>query len=80
MSKQKQQAERLEIALDVAFEIDAITRHLNANLPMELVEYQFLRSLVVRILSLNSLSLSVLSGDDGRTTDSMKKILAGDEV
>ncbi|WP_272970169.1 hypothetical protein [Comamonas terrigena] len=73
----KQQAERLDIALTASYEMEAISRHLNGNLPMEQPEYQHLRALVVRVLSLNSVVMSVLGGDDGRETEEMRNVVEG---
>lgn len=72
----KQKARRMEMALHASFEVEAITRHLNRELPMEQSEYQHLRALVVRILSLNSVVLSVLDNDD-RTTEELHDIMEG---
>lgn len=73
----QKQAERLEVALHATYEMEAISRHLNVNLPMEQPEYQHLRSMVVRILNLNSVVMSVLGGDDGRSTQEMHDVVEG---
>lgn len=72
----KKKAKRMEMALHASFEVEAISRHLNRELPMEQPEYQHLRALVVRILSLNSVVLSVLDNDD-RATEELHEILEG---
>lgn len=73
----EQQAERRDLALQCTYEVEAVTRHLNANLPMEQPEYQHLRALVIRILSLNSVAMSVLDDDDGRKTEEMHSVVEG---
>lgn len=72
-----QETERLDAALRATCEVDAIARHLNANLPMEQPEYQHLRSLVIRIFDLNSVVMSVLGDDDCRSTAEMRGVLDG---
>jgi len=73
----KQRAERLAIALDASYEMEMVSRHLNKELPMEQPEYQHLRALVIRVLHLNSVVMSVLSGDDGRDTAEMRRVMEG---
>lgn len=73
----EQQAERLDVALTASYEMEAISRHLNANLPMEQPEYLHLRALVVRVLHLNSVVMSVLGGDDDRETEEMRGVTGG---
>jgi len=73
----KQRVERLDIALTASYEMEAISRHLNVNLPMEQPEYQHLRALVIRVLNLNSVVMSVLGGDDGRETEEMRSVVEG---
>lgn len=63
----EQKAERLDAALQCAYEIESIAIHLNHHLPTE-PEYMFLRSLVLRIFDLNSVAMSVLDKDQVRTT------------
>ena len=69
-------AERDELALFSAYEIEAVARHLKDNLPTEL-EYVHLRCLVLRILALNSVAMSALGGDDGRKTADMRRVVEG---
>ncbi len=76
-SPKEMEAQRLRIALHATYEVDAIARHLNANLPMEQPEYQHLRSLVIRIFDLNSVVMSVLGDDDCRCTAEMRGVLDG---
>lgn len=73
----KQRAERFAVALEATWEVEAISRHLNNELPMEQPEYQHLRALVVRVLHLNSVVMSVLGGDDGRETEEMRSVIEG---
>lgn len=70
-------ARRMDTALRATYEVDAIARHLNANLPMEQPEYQHLRSLVIRIFDLNSVVMSVLGDDDERSTAEISRVVDG---
>lgn len=66
----EQKAERLDAALQCAYEIESIAIHLNDHLPTE-PEYMFLRSLVLRIFELNSVAMSALDKDQTRATPDM---------
>ena len=70
-------AEREELALHAACEVEMVARHLNGELPMEQPEYQHLRALVVRVLKLNSVVMSVLGDDDGREIEDMRRVVEG---
>lgn len=72
----EQQAERLDAALRCAYEVESIAMHLNAHLPTE-PEYLFLRSMVLRILDLNSVAMSALGDDHDRTTLEMLSVIKG---
>ena len=72
----EQKAERDVLALKCTYEIDAISMHLRDNLPSEL-EYGHLRCMVLRILELNSITMSVTGFDDTRETEDMRRILEG---
>jgi len=69
-----QRAERDELALSCVEEIESISVHLRSNLPNE-SEYLFLRSMVLRVIELNSVAMSVLSGEDDRTTEELRRVL-----
>lgn len=69
--------ERLDLAIQATYEVEAIARHLNGALPTEQPEYQHLRSLVVRIFHLNSVVMSVLDGDCHREADEMRGVVRG---
>lgn len=70
----EQKAERAELALHAAYEVEMVARHLNGELQPE---YQHLRALVVRVLKLNSVVMSVLGDDDGRETEDMRRVVEG---
>lgn len=70
----KQRAERDELALFCTYEIESIGMHLRAHLPTE-PEYLFLRSMVLRVIELNSAAMSVLGGEDDRTTEELRRVL-----
>ena len=72
-----EKAERQQAALSATFEMDAIARHLNGELPMEQPEYQHLRSLVVRIQQLNSVVMSVLGDDTDRSASELCNVVEG---
>lgn len=72
----EQQAERLHLGLRASYEVDSIAMHMRDNLPAE-QEYAYLRALVLRILDLNGVAMSVLGGDEGRSTAEMRRALAG---
>lgn len=72
----EQKAEREQVALLGTYEIDSIGLHLMENLPTE-AEYRFMRCMVLRILELNSVSMSVMGGDDTRETEAMSRVVEG---
>lgn len=72
----EQLAERKTLALHATYEMESIGLHLKENLPTEL-EYRHLRCMVLRILELNSVSMSVMGGDDGRETEDMRRVVEG---
>ena len=76
-SPDQEQSERQRAALSATFEMDAIARHLNGELPMEQPEYQHLRSLVVRIQQLNSVVMSVLGDDTDRSARELCTVVEG---
>lgn len=72
----EQKAKREELALFATYEIEAITTRLRDNLPTER-EYLHLRSMVLRVLELNSVAMSVLGGDDSRETTEIRSVVEG---
>lgn len=72
----EQKAEREELALFCAYEIDSIGLHLRDNLPAE-SEYLYLRCMVLRILELNSVAMSVVGGNAMRQTEVMRSVVEG---
>lgn len=72
----KQKAEREQLVLFSTYEIDSIGRHLVENLPTE-PEWLFMRSMVLRIIELNSIAMSVTGGDDERKTTDMRRVVEG---
>ena len=76
-SPDQEQSERQRAALSATFEMDAIARRLNGELPMEQPEYQHLRALVVRIQQLNSVVMSVLGDDKDRNARELGAVVEG---
>ena len=72
----EQQAERQRIALAATWEICALSRHLNATLP-DLDECMHVRAFAVRIRQLNSVVMSVLDDDHGRSTQEIYDVVEG---
>lgn len=72
----EQEAERQRIALAATWEVDSLVRHLNATLP-DAEECMHVRAFAVRIRQLNSVVMSVLDCDHGRSTQQMDDIVEG---
>ena len=76
MSKftKKQEVERMRVALFATYQINALAEHLKGNLPEE-SEYSFMGPLLARIIELDSVIMSVLGDDRGRSTEEMRGIV-----
>jgi hypothetical protein len=66
--------ERLRLALEATWEVDAVTALILKELP-DVTECAPLRVLARRIDELNSVIMSVTGGEDGRDTAEMKKVV-----
>ncbi len=71
-------AERLDVALDATYEIehlcDATMVLANESTSTDAILF---RGLAARVLALNSIIMSVVGKEDGRTTEDMKAVLFG---
>lgn len=74
-------ADRANLANDAALELDVLIRLALDGARKQPADWDLMiRGLMVRATSLTSVLMSVLSGDDGRTTQEMRVVIDGGEV